>query len=179
MKCFYISVEKNLEGFEFYKGLWQKHGVEGIRVDSMTEGIKKAVEIEKSATDELSFIAIVARNIDYLPQLKILSEETNAPILIATFDYSEDEHHEALNNGADFYAKYSDEPEKNIRGVLSVMNSIEQRSKKRKVSGSIKIHDNVLVAPSSRKVFFNDRSVSLTKKEYEILGFFMSNRLLV
>ena len=59
----------------------------------MTEGIKKAVEIEKSATDELSFIAIVAGNIDYLPQLKILSEETNAPILIATFDYSEDEHY--------------------------------------------------------------------------------------
>jgi len=39
MKCLYISVEKGLNAFEFYKGLWKKHRVDGIRVDSVTEGM--------------------------------------------------------------------------------------------------------------------------------------------
>jgi hypothetical protein len=78
----YISIEKNIKIFELYKALWNQHGVTGIRADNMTEGIEKAIEIEKSKADELYFIAIVADDVDFMAQLKILSAETNAPIPI-------------------------------------------------------------------------------------------------
>ena len=57
------SIEKNNEVFELYRVLWNKHGIDGIRVNTMTEGIAKAIEIEKSQTDELYFISIAADDI--------------------------------------------------------------------------------------------------------------------
>jgi len=176
MKCFYISIEKDIEGFEFYKSLWKKHNIEGIRVNSMTEGIKKAIDIERSNTDELCFIAIVSDSIEYLPQLKILSEETNAPILIATVDYNEEEHRNALNNGADYYGKYSDEPEDNIKFVLSVVNSIEQRNKKRKTPKKVVIHKDILIVDGSNTAFINDIEIRLTDAEMKIFGCLVINR---
>jgi len=176
MNYLYISIEKNHDIFELYKNLWSNHGINGIMVDSMTEGIKKAIAIEKSTTDELCFIAIVAGDIDYLPQLKILSTETNVPILIASFEYNEDEHHEALNNGADFYGQYIDAPEKNIRAVLSVMNNIEQRSKKRKAPNKIIIHEDVLIVDGHNKVFVKDKEIHLTGAEMKIFKCLTANR---
>ena len=176
MKCFYISIEKNLEGFEFYKNLWEKHGVEGIRIDSMTEGIKKAIEIEKSTTGELCFIAIVSGSVDYLPQLKILSEETNAPILVAAFNYSEEEHCDALNNGADYYGQYCDEPDSNIKFVLSVVNSIEKRNKKRKIPNKILLHNDILIVDGYNRVFVNDKEIHLTGAEMKVFRYLAINR---
>jgi len=98
---YYISIEKNVIVFEMFKSLWNKLGIDGIRTDTMTEGLKTAIEIEKSVLDELYFIDIVADGIDYLPQLKILHEETNAPILIVASNFNENERVSALNNGAD------------------------------------------------------------------------------
>lgn len=176
MKCFYISIDKNLERFELYKSLWKRYGIEGIKFDSMTEGIKKAIEIEKSATGELCFIAIVSSNIDYLPQLKILSEETNAPILVATFDYSEEEHRDALNNGADFYGRYSDEPDNNIKFVLSVMNYIEQRNKKRKAPNRVTVHDDILIIEGYNKAFVRDKEIEFTNAEMNVFRCLTVNR---
>lgn len=38
MTATYISVEKNIDSFEYYKKLWGSRGITGIRADSMTEG---------------------------------------------------------------------------------------------------------------------------------------------
>ena len=176
MNCYYISIEKNYDVFELYRSLWEKHRIKGIRVNSMTEGIKKAIEIERSTTEELCFIAIVAGDIDYLPQLKILSEETNAPILIATSNYSEDEHRNVLNSGADYYGKYSDELDNNIKFVLSVMNSIEQRNKKRKAPNKIIIHDDILIVDGYDKAFVKDKEIHLTNAEMRIFKCLAVNR---
>jgi DNA-binding response OmpR family regulator len=145
---YYISIEKNIEVFNFYKNLWSEHGIIGIRAENMTEGIEKAIEIEKSPHNELYFIDIVADDIDYMAQLKILSNETTAPILIATSKYSEKEHHEAFNNGADFYGGYCKMPEQNIEGVISAINSIDRRAKKPKTSSEIIIYKNLLISPA-------------------------------
>jgi len=176
MKCFYISIEKNLDIFEIYKSLWEKHGVEGIRIDSMTEGIKKAIEIEQSTSCELCFIAIVSSDVDYLPQLKILSEETNASIMIATFNYNEEEHQDVLNNGADFYGQYSNEPDSNIKFVLSVMNNIDQRNKKRKAPNRVTLHNDILIVDGHNKVFVKDKEIHLTNAELKALRYLAINR---
>ncbi|MCL2816368.1 MAG: response regulator transcription factor [Oscillospiraceae bacterium] len=174
---YYISIEKNIEGFELFKILWGKLGIHGIRADTMMDGIEKAIEIEKNKIDELYFIDIVADDIDYMPQLKILSEETEAPILIATSKYDDDEHHEALNNGADFYGGYCETPEQNINAVTAFINSIERRGRKRKFPSKLIICNGIMITPSYRNtIFIKDKEVELTKTDFDLLYYFMRNR---
>ena len=111
---------------------FESYGTNGIRAENMSNGIEKAIEIEKSKTNELFFIEIVADDIDYIPQLKILNKETNASILIITSDYNEDEHHRALNLGADFYGAFCKTPKQNINTVFAIICSIERRANKKK-----------------------------------------------
>lgn len=111
MNATYISIEKNVDIFEQYKKLWGSRGITGIRVASMTEGIEMAIAIEKSKTEHIYFVAIVADDIDFMPLLAFLDGAVDAPILIATSNYNENEHHTALNNGAYFYGPYCDDPE--------------------------------------------------------------------
>jgi len=173
---YYISIEKNNEAFEFYRALWKERGIDGIRADNMTEGIKKAIELEKTKRDELYFIDIVANDIDYMPQLQILGAETNAPILIATCNYNEAEHHEALNNGADFFGGYCDTPEQNINGVIASVNSIDRRIKKKKPPSQVFIYNNLLLCAKTHQVFHKNKQVVLTKKEFDLLHYFMANK---
>jgi DNA-binding response OmpR family regulator len=151
---YYVSIETNTVVFELYKTLWGKLGVNGIMASSMTDGIEKAVEIEKSRADELYFIDIVADDINYMPQLKILNDETDAPVLIATSSPNDDEHHEALSKGADFYGKYCGTPEQNVNAVVSVINSIERRARKNKSSLKMIIYNGIMLTPSYRNTIF-------------------------
>ena len=176
MTFYYISIETSVEVFELYKALWAKHGIEGVRVSTMTEGIAKAIEIERSENKQLYFVSLVADEIEFLPQLKILSEETNAPILIATSNYLEDEHHEALNCGADFYGKFCAESAKNIVAVRSVINSINRRNIKRKTPNNLIVNDDILIVSDSRKAFVNDVEIYLTDTETKFLEYLTINR---
>ena len=90
MQSFYVSIEKNVEVFESYRAVWEMRGIRGVRAGNMTGGINKVIEIEKSEGDELFFVDIVEDDIDFLPQLKILAGETDAPNLIATSHPNED-----------------------------------------------------------------------------------------
>jgi len=173
---YYISIEKNIEGFEFYKSLWQKLGVIGVRADTMTEGIRKAVEIEKSKTNELYFIDIVADDIHFMPQLKALSTKTDAPILIATSKsyYNVDEHHEALNNGADFYGPYCEKPEQNINAVLAVVTRITERNLQQQEKG-ITLSDGTVLSLSKHHALINNIDMELTKKEFDIFYYLAAN----
>ena len=171
----YISVERNNVNFEYYKKLWGSRGIEGIRVDTMTECIELACAIEKSKAETLYFIDIVAGEINFMPQLAILEAESNAPIIIATSHYDEDEHQEALNNGAYFYGSYSENPEKNISVVMAAVNSYH-RAKKQKSSTAILTYGGGLVSLLQRRVFVNDVSIDLTRQEFDILCYLMKNR---
>jgi DNA-binding response OmpR family regulator len=173
---YYISIETNIEVFERYRVLWQKYGVTAIRANSMTEGIEKAIEIEKSKTDELYFIDIVADDISYMPQLSILSERTIAPILIATFNPDNNEHHEALRNGADFYGEYCETSEQNINAVISFIESVNRRSKKSNRQTELIFYKKILISISHRYVFVNDKEAGLNKTEFDVLYYLVKNR---
>ena len=178
MRC-YISIEKNIEVFELFKALWAELGVTGFRADSMAEGIEKAVEIEKSRKYEIYFIDIVADDIDYMPLLSVLSEETNAPILIATSNYDDDKHHEALNNGADFYGGYCETPEQNINAVIANINRIDRRARKKSSPSQTMVYKDLVVVPYryQRGVFVGNKNVTdLTRREFDILHYLMKNQ---
>jgi two-component system alkaline phosphatase synthesis response regulator PhoP len=172
---YYISIEKNIEVFELYKDLWSLKGIVGIRAGSMTEGIEKAIEIENSKTDELYFIDIVANDIDFMPQLSILSARTSAPILIATSDYDENEHHKAQDNGADFYGKYCETSDKNIKGVVSFINTLNRRAIKPIQPIELIFYGKILISPTHRHVFVDDKETGLTKTEFDVLYYLANN----
>ena len=179
MSFFYVSIEKDSKTFDLYKTLWEKHCIAGIRVETMTEGIYTVKQIEQSDKKELCFVSIVADDIIFLPQLKILSEVTNAPILIATNNYTEDEHHEALNNGAAFYGRYSDIPEKNINAVLAVMNSINLRNRSQNAPDNLIVHEDILLYDLGHKAFFKGVEMHLSNIEMRFLRILMENRGIV
>jgi DNA-binding response OmpR family regulator len=172
----YIAIEKDRESFEFYKQLWENRNVHGIHASTMSDGIKKAIEIERS-DDELYFISIVADDIDFMPLLKTLSKETKSPILIATSkeNYSVEKHHEALRLGADFYAPFCDEPIADIYGVESVVESIRQRTEKLTVSQNIVAHGRLLIDFENHKAFLDDVEFEIFANELNILYYLMLN----
>jgi DNA-binding response OmpR family regulator len=173
---YYISIEKDTGVFEQYKALWAERGLTGILADDMTDGIEKAVEIEKTKTAELLFIDIVANDIDFMPQLKILSKETNAFILVATSAPNTDERTEALINGADYYGDYCEAPEKSIETVLAAIRSIKRRAKKQAALSELMIYRKLLISPEFHQVFLENTEISLTRKEFDILCYLMENK---
>ena len=46
---YYVSIEKSIEVFELYKPLWVSYGINGIRADTMAEGIENLVGMYKTA----------------------------------------------------------------------------------------------------------------------------------
>ena len=172
----YISIETNIEVFEKYKALWAVRGIHGIMADSMTECIEIAMKIEKSNKSDLYFIAIVADDIDFMPQLRILSEQTDAPIFIATSKPDAVERKEAQNKGADYYGEYCETPELNIETVVSKIISIGRWTRKRPAKKPpLLLHNGVLLSPRRRVVFIKDKEVKLGNMEFQILRLLMSN----
>lgn len=177
MEAVYISIEKNIAVFNEYKKLWSSRGIGGICVDSMTEGIETAIAIGQSNTECLYFIDIVADEIDFILLLPLLDEAVDAPILIATpkSNYTEDEHHRALNNGAYFYEPYCDDLEKNINGVIAAVNSYHRVTKKQKTPSDILSCGGILISLSQHKAYVHDMFVPLTPQEFEVLHILILN----
>ena len=177
MNYVYISIEKNIEVFELFKNLWNARGIAGIRAETMTEGIKMAMEIEQSKNDELYFVDIVADDINYMPQLTVLSDVViSGPILIATSKEDIDEHHEALRMGASFYGQYCETPEQNMNAVLSHRESFDRQVQKQKLPSQLLTHGCLIVEPEGYRVYVSNTEVELTKTEFDILHYLRINK---
>ena len=169
----YMAVELDDVVHERESAYWLSKGVSSVRVTSMNEAI------EKAKTSQFLFIGINSDNINYKPKLKILRDVTCDPIFIASSDYTTEEHLTASSLGADLYGKAGATPEVNYDAVMFKISQLNERANQRKKPITTLFHSNVLAVPFSRQVFLNDTIVALTKKEFEIVCFFMSNRLLV
>lgn len=169
----YLAVELDDAVHVRESAFWLSHGISSVRVTSMNEAI------EKARANQYLYIGINADNINYKPLLRVLRDVTNDPIFIATSNYSTQEHAEASNLGADLYGKAGDTPEVNYGAVIAKINQLNDRAKQRKKLIKTLYHDNVLIVPSFRQVFFNEIPITLTKKEFDMLYFFMRNRLMV
>jgi two-component system alkaline phosphatase synthesis response regulator PhoP len=63
-----------------------------------------------------------------------------------------------------------------VDGVVAVINSIGRRVKKQRLPSQIMIYKDFLVSPEYHQVFIKNTEIILTKKEFDILCFFMNNR---
>lgn len=175
METVYISVEKNAEIFEKYKALWRQRMINGIMVRSMREAIEKATTIRNSKNQCLYFISISSDDINYMSELPILSKATDAPILIATSHDNEDEHHEAIDNGAFFYGQFCEDPEKNIRSVVVHVKRYYLTIGKKALENVI-IHGRVALSHSQRTVCIDGVEIDLTNTEFNVLSYLFENR---
>lgn len=175
METVYISVEKNADVFEQYKELWRRRMINGIMVGSMREAIERATNIRNSKTQCLYFVSISSDDINYMSELPILSEATDAPILIATSHDNEDEHHEAIEKGAFFYGQFCEDPEKNIRSVVVHVKRYYLTMGKRAMENVI-VHGRITLSHSQRTVCMDGSEVDLTNTEFNVLSYLFENR---
>jgi DNA-binding response OmpR family regulator len=170
MSIIYMAIDKDTLDYEKEKLLWLKRGISGIRIKSMTEAIKKAMD------NQFLYILINSDNIShYMNSLKILRDATNVPILVATSNFTIEEQTAVINNGADFYGRFSS-PEENMSIILAIINNIAERAKQPKYSSEIICHGDILVAVDYHRAFVKDTEIFLNKNEMKILHYLITHR---
>jgi len=169
MGTVYMAIDKDVALHEREKRLWLARGISDVRVDSMTEGIEKALSCQ------FLYIAINADNINYMPSLEILRKTTNDPILIGTSDFTVDEQTKAISLGADFYGKFG-ECDKNMNIALAMINKAHERIDQKKNTGSIISSGDILISRDYYKAFIRDSEIFLNKTEMDMLYYLTINR---
>jgi DNA-binding response OmpR family regulator len=163
----YLAVDSNDALAEFEAAGWAKRGIGMERVDDMTDAIKMLTR------EEYLYIGINGDAVDYLPLLRTMRSLTDIPILIATNNFTTKKEVDALRNGANLYARFHENNEGNIDSVIvHIMSLTEGKKPPRKVL----IYNDLLIVPAFYQVFVKNTEVMLTKKEFDILHYFVENQ---
>jgi len=165
-----LVVDKNV-GFSLkIQAEWLKRGISTVRVDTMQEAI------EKLGRKSFLFTAINADNTNYLPLLRIMADISPTPIFIMTSNFTVCDQTEAFQHGADGYAPFYDNVNESIDSALALLQKCNERNRQSKRLPEVILHENIFVLPSFRKAFYNDTEIDLTKTEFNLLYYLMSNR---
>lgn len=169
----YLAIEKNDTIHERESQFWLSRNVSSVRVTSMCAGI------EKAANNQFLYIGINATNINYQPELPILRALTNDPIFISTTTYTMQEQGTAVSLGADLFGQISNDPNDNFDTVMKNINGLHERAKRRKPPVKLLFYGNILIYPAYHQVFVDDAEVELTKIDFDMLRYFITNRGLI
>jgi len=170
MDLIYLAIENDLELHERESQYWQSKGVGAIRVSSMTEGIDLVSKMR------FLYIGINADNIHYTSSLNILRETTNDPIFMATTNYSIQRQTEATKLGADLFGLLGDTPVDNFEAVMTQIEYLHSRVTLDNPPLKLIIYRNLLLSEAHRTVLVNDNPIDLTRNEFDLLYFLVSNR---
>ena len=170
MNATYLAIENDISIHERESQFWKSCGVTSIRVTSMSEGITLA------AKEQFLYIGINADNIHYKSSLRLLREVTNAPIFMATSNYTQQEHTAVTRLGADLYGLLSESPEDNYDAVMAHIEHLNYRAKIQKPNIKLTAYRNILLSEAHRLVLVNDKKIGLTKIDFAILHLLMENR---
>ena len=168
MELTYLAIEKDENIHERESKFWLSRGVSSIRVSSMSAGIKQAMN------HQFLYIGINAANINYLPQLSLLREATNDPILIATTSYTMQEQGKAVSLGVDLFGQISDNPNDNYESVMAAVNRVNVRARQQKIQNQIIVHGDILIVAEHHKAFVKDVEIHLTSAEMKVLHCLLS-----
>ena len=163
-----LAIDTDIETHMKEAAAWVNLGVKNIRVDSMQAAI------ENLTFSDYMFIAINGDNINYLPQLRILSDMTMAPIGIMTHHFTTKDEVAALRNGADSFVAWRDSPDENRESALALIQRLSEIKKKKAIK--LLSRGNMLLSISHHKAFINDIELSLSRTEFHILVCLMNNR---
>ncbi len=143
--------------------------MEGYAVDWLTNG-KLADEALKMNCYELVVLDLNLPDMDGLSILRALrARKDETPVLVLTAKDTVPDRVEGLDSGADDFVIKPFE----LDEVCARLRALARRNEGR--STPTIEHQGVVLDPASHQVTFNDQSVELSQKEFEILSFLMSN----
>lgn len=164
-----LVVDKNFEFSRREQAEWLEHGIATIRVDSMQEAI------EKLNKEEFFIVAINADNIKYLPLLRVMRDITPMLIFVISSNITAKEYKEALDNGADVYCPFFESAKENVQMGMAMINRHSERNAQPRKPVKIIAYQELLVYPKFNKVYCHDEEIDLTKIEYDIYHYLISN----
>ena len=164
-----LIIDKNVETFQEEQSAWAKHNMSGVRVDSMQDAINRLT------ADSFLFIAINGDNVSYMPLLSKMRAATQTLIFIIDSGHTIEQETKAYRNGADAYATFSGDAEKNVQLALALLLRHNERGKPPRAPQGMMIYENFLVMTSTSRIFYKDERLKLTKKEREILCYLIAN----
>jgi DNA-binding response OmpR family regulator len=166
-----LAVSTDLEDYRRSTQAWGRHGYSVFRVDTMHEAITRLSHGEK-----FLFIGINEDNIDFWAQLPTMRKITDTPIYIITSTYNTEKKAKALRLGADGYDPFAENLEENVSGALALLEARSRAAVKNEKPVEAVTYNNIIVLPDNRDVFVGDSKVTLTKTEFDVLFYLMSNR---
>ena len=166
-----LVIDRDVESFERETAEWLKYNFEALRLDSMQDAIVCLMRGES----EFLFISVNENSIPgFMRQLPILRSVTSIPIFVFTSSYSTQKKIEALNSGADVYESFQIDTTQNVPVTYALLNVLSRRAAKAEPPPLL-INGELLVVPLRRAVFVSGTELNITKKEFEVLLYLMSN----
>jgi DNA-binding response OmpR family regulator len=165
-----LAVDTDLTVHAQQTEVWAQIGVGIERMDAMYEAITRL-----SRGKAYLFVAINEDSIDYVSRLPLMRDVTNTPIFIITSSYTTEKKANALRLGADVYDPFDKLAIENVRGALALLKAQNRLTSNPMKSTELLIAGDIILSPSRRIVFVKDAEMDLTKKEFEILQYLMSN----
>ena len=146
---------------------------EGYDVKTAIDGIK-GVEVAKSFTPDLILLDIMMPKQDGVEtcrQIREIPEMANSFVIFLTARSEEYSEVAAFDMGADDYITKPIKP----RALVSRINALFRRESKKKKESNMITMGNLVVDRTSYTVKSGDSTISLPKKEFELLYFLAQN----
>ena len=170
-----IAVNKDITVYEQLVEEWLKYGIDAVRTDAMHEAIARISRGEK-----FYFIIVNEDSIPcFMLQLPFMRDITDLPIFVFTNSYSTVKQARAISLGADVYAPFSNSASETVLGTLELLKLKNRWAKRPHVPLPLLVSGDIVLSQSRRRVFVKGIEVSLTKKEFDILSYLMSNHDIV
>ncbi|MCL2083841.1 MAG: winged helix-turn-helix domain-containing protein [Oscillospiraceae bacterium] len=163
-----LAVDTSAAVHERQTAEWVKYDIDTIRVDAISEAASRL------ARGNFLFVAVNEDSIPgFMPQLRAMRDAADIPIFVLTSHYTIDKKIQAMNCGADVYDAFDAYRKDDVLTALELLKSpggYTAYPQKALRCGDISL------LPPQRSVFVKNIEVTLTKKEFDILQYLISNR---
>jgi two-component system KDP operon response regulator KdpE len=143
----------------------------GYKVEACEQG-KAAIRLCYTMKVDLVLLDLGLPDLDGKEVIFAIRERSHVPIIICSVRDTDDEIIKCLNNGANDYITKPFNPDVLLARVKACLRKtvIEEAKEVELVNGQIRMD------LMRHRVFYDDKPLSLTPKEYELLRYFMINR---
>lgn len=126
----------------------------------------EALEKIEKYTPQLIVLDIMLPDVDGINILKKVRESNNTPIIMLTAKSDEDDILTGLHLGADDYMVKPFRPKELVARIETVLRRADPHSTESKL---IFNNRELIIDPESKEVFFNNKLISMTYTEFDIL----------
>ena len=165
-----LIIEDDLSIAELERDYLEAEGFENEIIQNGAEGLKKALNDEY----DLIVLDLMLPDMDGFSICRKLRKEKNIPILMVTARKEDIDKIRGLGLGADDYITKPFSPGELVARVKSHLNRYERLTGSMKRNQSISIR-GLKIDYDYRQVLLNEKEISLTGKEFDILYMLVSN----